>query len=70
MEYGDGEMLMVKQLQWWWKRSLEKGKGKEITNGGATNGHVQNGNGYNNAPTKGKSKNKARRGGKVVNLNR
>lgn len=73
MEYGDEEILMVKQLQSWWKRNLEKGKGKEIVNGGnenGINGHVVNGNG-NSSPAKVENRYKAvRRSGKVVNLNR
>jgi hypothetical protein len=75
VEYGDEELLMVRQLQRWWKRNLEKGKGKEnVNNGGAGNengvkGHSNvavNGNG-----TSAKTRYKMRRGGgKVVNLNR
>lgn len=72
VEYGEEELLMVKQLQYWWKRNLEKGKEREVVNkaidpngieiSGHTKGHVT---------LKGiKAKNKARRGGKVVNLNR
>jgi hypothetical protein len=54
---------MVKQLQHWWKRSLEKGKGKE-TNG--VDGHVSV-----NGSTNGRGvKNKAKRGGKKININR
>jgi hypothetical protein len=73
VEYGDEELLMVKQLQWWWRRSLEKGKGKQIvSNGSDEKGTKVNGNkkGNANGASRGKAKNKARRGGKKVNINR
>jgi len=63
VEYGKEEELMVKQLQHWWKRSLEKGKGKE-TNG--VDGHVS----VNGSANGRGVKNKAKRGGKKVNINR
>ena len=78
VEFGDEELLMVRQLRWWWKRSLEKGKqveGKDeekkkegVVNGGGkeVNGHIVNGS----SRSKTIPKNRARRGGKVVNLNR
>jgi hypothetical protein len=72
IEYGEEELLMVKQLQWWWKRNLEKGKGKEIiSKDTAPKGIEINGHMKGNGTLKGiKAKNKARRGGKLVNLNR
>lgn len=75
VEYGDEELLMVRQLQQWWKRNLEKGKGKENVNKGGAG--TENGiKGHTNAAVNGngisaKTRYKIRRGGgKVVNLNR
>ena len=70
MEYGDEELLMVRQLQWWWKESLEKGQRKEIivNSGNGVNIRV-NGNGNGPGRTT-KMKHRARRGGKMLNLNR
>ena len=76
VEYGKEEELMVKQLQHWWKRSLEKGKAKEkngvVGHHVRVNGDVENGtaaSGKGPATSKG-VKNKARRGGKKLNINR
>lgn len=71
VEFGEEEREMVKWLQWWWRRSLEKGKGKEVVVNGEkeVNGNGREVNGH--AHVKPKMKYKARRGGgKVVNLNR
>jgi hypothetical protein len=78
VEYGEEEELMVKQLQQWWKRSLAKGKGRsEANETNGVDGHVKvNGDGGNttasgNGTGTGKGvKNRARRGGKRVNINR
>jgi len=77
VEYGDEELLMVRQLQRWWKRNLEKGKGKESVNKGES-GNENGIKGHTNAAVNGsgtsaktKIRYKVRRGGgKVVNLNR
>ena len=69
MEYGDEELLMVRHLQWWWEKSLEKGQGKDdiVNDGNGVNIRV---NGNENGPGRTtKMKYKPRRG-KVVNLNR
>jgi hypothetical protein len=65
---------MVRQLQHWWRKGLEKGKGKEVVSNGVeenrenVNGHV---NGKGKGVITGMSmKNKARRGGKKANINR
>lgn len=61
---------MVRQLQQWWKRCLEKGQAKEIivNEGNGVNIHVNGNEGGPRRTTK--MKYMARRGGKVVNLNR
>jgi hypothetical protein len=73
VEYGEEEKLMVKQLQHWWKRKLEKGKGKEVVSNGVEE-NKDNVNGHVNGKGKGVGvsipKNKARRGGKKANINR
>ena len=72
VEYGPHELLLVRQLLSWWKHSLQEGKGKEVVSNGidgtgsGVDGHL-NGNRH---IVKVKSKNKAKRGGKKVNLNR
>ena len=67
VEFGEEERGMVKRLQWWWRRSLEKGKGKEVVVNGEGGGSKEvNGN----AHVKPKMKYKPRKVGKVVNLNR
>jgi hypothetical protein len=74
VEYGKEEELMVKQLQHWWKRSLEKGKAKEkngVDGHVRVNGDVENGTASGKGPATSKGvKNKARRGGKKLNINR
>jgi hypothetical protein len=69
VEYGLEELSMVRQLQWWWKRSLEKGHGKEViaNSSNGVNIHVGGNDGGPGRTTK--MKYKPRRGGKVVNLN-
>jgi hypothetical protein len=70
VEYGDEELLMVRQLQWWWKRSLEKDLGKEVIVNRDNGVNIRvSGNGSGPGRTT-KMKYKARRGGKLVNLNR
>ena len=64
---------MVRQLQHWWRGSLEKGKGKEVVSNGV--GEIGNVNGHVNGKGKGvitsmSSKNMAKRGGKKANINR
>lgn len=68
---------MVKQLQHWWKRSLEKGKGKEKTEKNGVDGHVSvkgddvNGTASGKGSANGKDgRNRAKRGGRKVNINR
>ena len=85
VEFGEEERGMVKALQWWWRRNLEEAKAKEdgaSVNGevdgeeGTTevNGNETevNGSGVANGAghVKPRMKYKARRVGKVVNLNR
>ena len=71
VEYGEEEQLMVKQLQHWWKRSLEKGKAKEKVEKKDVDGHVGvNGATSGKGPANGEAvRNKARRGGRRVNIN-
>ena len=65
---------MVRQLQHWWRGSLEKGKGKEVVSNGV--GEIrENLNGHVNGKGKGvitsvSMKNRAKRGGKKANINR
>jgi len=71
IEFGEEERGMVKWLQRWWRRSLEKGKGKEVVVNGEKEVNGNGGEVNRNAHVKPKMKYKARRGGgKVVNLNR
>lgn len=39
VEYGEQEVLMVRQFQHWWKRVQEKGKGKENVSNGSKESH-------------------------------
>ena len=39
VEYGEQEVLMVRQLQHWWRRVQDKGKGKENVSNGSKESH-------------------------------
>jgi hypothetical protein len=68
---------MVKQLHWWWKRSVEKGKGNQVIVEDAdgkenvVNGHTEGKIiGNVNGVERGNAKNMAKRDGKVLHIDR
>ena len=74
VEFGEEERGMVKQLQRWWRRSVEKEREVVVNDEGESankvNGNAeQELNGNVGGHVKPRMKYKARRGGKVVNLN-